>query len=331
MHTANLPWNLGVMDWLPASAPESIARALTDTMERPIGVRFFLEDPRARTPHLWAKLPERTEYHVAAEGKSVDIWIMPGSDPGTVAVMQLGTFATSAKEGFRRCGSIGLSTMSVWSFQLQRPVAIRDIRIEDRTHGAVWVVRPQSQTPLQMDAMDVSLANPNAIGSLLALFREGMAAIQPAYRFFCYFKILDAWKNHHGPFKHTDELLKAKGRMRDMSGLVIRDEIFAGKWPREKYADLIGRKFTSLIDAMDDARNFLAHPFRYSSEFVSFDDPATLAHFSDIANIAERMAIEVLVEEIKLIASIDDTGTTQRIARSLSHRSWGPEFFEAQS
>lgn len=223
------------------------------------------------------------------------------------------------------------STMSVWSFQLQRPTAIRESRIEDRTHGAVWIVRPQAQTPLQMDAMDVSLASPNAIGSLLALFREGMASIQPTYRFFCYFKILDAWKNRHGPFKHTDELLKAKRRMRDTSGLVVRDEMFAGKWPRENYADLIGRKFTALIDAMGDARNFLAHPFRRSGEFVSFDDPATLAHFSDIANIAERMAIEVLVEEIKLIASIDDSETTQRIARSFTHRSWAPEFFEAQS
>jgi hypothetical protein len=245
--------------------------------------------------------------------------------------MQLGSLATSAKEGFRRCGAIALSSMSVWSFQLQRPVAIREIRIEDRTHGAVWVVRPQAQTPLQLDAMDVSLANQNAIGSLLALFREGMASIQPAYRFFCHFKILDAWKKHHGPFKHTDELLKAKGRIRDTSVLVVRDEMFGGKWPPENYGHLIGKKFTSLIDAMDDARDFLAHPFRHSGEFVSFDDPATLAQLSDIANIAERMAIEVLVEEIKLVASIDDTGTMQRVARSFTHRSWAREFFEPHS
>jgi hypothetical protein len=35
VYTANLPWNLGLMDWLPASTPESIAPALTDTKERP--------------------------------------------------------------------------------------------------------------------------------------------------------------------------------------------------------------------------------------------------------------------------------------------------------
>ena len=326
MYTANLPWNFGLLDWLPASGSESIKNSQNDMSVRPIGVRIFLEDPRARTPHIWALMPERTEYHLEIEEKTVDLWIFAALESKFVGGLQLGTYAESAKDGLLRCAPVALSNMSTWSVQLQRPVAIREIRIEDKTNSAIWGIRPQAQTPLQPADLNVSLATGNAIGSLLALFREGMASVQPAYRFLCYFKILDAWKNHHGPFAQTDEQLKAKGKRRDTSTLLLRDDMFAGKWPTDNYKHNVGRKFTSYIDEMDDARNFLAHPFRRSNEFVSFDDPRTLAHFADLANVAERMAIEVLVEEVKLISSCDETGVTGRVAQSITHRSWAPEF-----
>jgi len=46
---------------------------------------------------------------------------------------------------------------------------------------------------------------------------------------------------------------------------------------------------------------------------------------ADLANIAERMAIEVLVEEVKLIATLDDTTTEPGVRscnppRACSHR-----------
>ena len=256
MYTANLPWNLGLLDWLVASEPDSIVKSLADTSERPIGVRIFLEDPRARTAHIWAHMPERTEYHVKIDGKTVDLRIIPSVDQNIVGGLQLGTFAQSAKEGFLRSAPLAMSMMSVWSFQLQRPVAVRELRIDDRTNGAVWQVRPQSQLPLQLDGLNVSLAAGNSVGSLLALFREGMASPQPAYRFLCFFKIIDAWKNHHGPFAQTDGLLEKKGRKRDTSTLVLHEEMLSGKWPAENYKDNLGKKFTSCIDAMERRAEF---------------------------------------------------------------------------
>lgn len=99
------------MDWLPASAQHTIDPALADSTTRPIGVQLFFEDPRARTPHIWATPSERIESHVVDDGKTVDIWINSSDDHRMVTGIQLGTFATSAREGFERCLSIALSTM----------------------------------------------------------------------------------------------------------------------------------------------------------------------------------------------------------------------------
>ncbi len=166
------------------------------------------------------------------------------------------------------------------------------------------------------------------IGSVLALFREGMASTQVAYRLLCYFKILDAWKNGQGPFAQSDELLKKKNRRRDKSRLKLDDRLFSGKGDAKKYEDYLGKKFTWVIDQCTDARDFIAHPFRRSGEFISLDDPNTLIALGDLANIAERMAIEVVVEELQLLSSIAETDLTERVVRSLVHPSWGQDVLE---
>ena len=57
--------------------------------------------------------------------------------------------------------------------------------------------------------------------------------------------------------------------------------------------------------------------------FVSFDHPDTLAHFPDLANIAEPM----VVEEMKLLAAVDNADLTLRVATSYLHDTWAPEIF----
>jgi hypothetical protein len=166
MYTANLPWNLGLLDWLAASDSDSIKKSQSDNAVRPIGVTVLVEDQRARTNHIWAQMPMQTEYHLDDDGHTVDLWITPSADTKIVGGLLLGTFASSTKEGFLRCCAVAMSTMSTWSFQLQRPVAVREVRVEDKTNGAVWEVRPQAQIPLQMDDLIVSLETSNAIGSI---------------------------------------------------------------------------------------------------------------------------------------------------------------------
>ena len=136
----------------------------------------------------------------------------------------------------------------------------------------------------------------------MALFREGMASTHASQRFLSYYKILDAWKNGDGPFKLTNEQLKAKGIVRRR--LLLDAGMFTNKPATHDYSEVLGKKFTWCIDRMNEPRKFMAHPFDEQGQFLSLDDPLTQAALSQAANMAERMAIEILVEEIKLLRSL---------------------------
>ena len=79
---------------------------------------------------------------------------------------------------------------------------------------------------------------------------------------------------------------------------------------------------------MNDARRFLAHPFSSEGVFVSLDDPQTLQALSDLANLAERMAIEILAEEIRLLQILDLPETSKKVTDAYVHESWGLELLE---
>ena len=277
--------------------------------------------------HAWIYLPSKAEYHVGAEGEAVDVWIHGNADNQLNSVL-LGTFAFSAQEGCQRSLALLFSLLSSWSFQTQRPVSVRELLIEDKTHGARWVVRPQAQTPLKLNDITVSLGAPNPIGSLLALFREGMASEQPAYRFLCYYKIIEAWNKSSGPFEQVRRLCADTGKIATRKVLKIEAAMFEGKWEREKYERLVGKRFGWCFEQMNEARKFLAHPFDSDGVFVSLDDPGTLQAISDLANIAERMVIEILVDEIRMVESLGVSETSRRVIAGYVHESWGRDLLE---
>jgi hypothetical protein len=331
-YTKNLPWSFGPYDWLPASDPKTIEASGVDTTVRPIGVTVWLEDPRARTAYVYVQPPAQTEYHVkTADGAVVDLWLRATPDGQFLNSVLLGTRTESPKRAFDRNYAYLLSLLSSWSFQAQRPMAVREILVEDKTHGAQWIVRPQAQVPLQLNDIKASFDVADPLGSLMALFREGMASTHASQRFLSYYKILDAWRNGNGPFKRTNEHLRAKGMTRRT--LMLEEAMFVNKPASHDYAPVLGKKFTWCIDRFNEPRKFMAHPFDKEGQFLSLDDPMTQAALSQAANMAERMVIEILVEEIKLLRSLaptpDETG--DRVLAAYVHESWGKELLTASA
>jgi hypothetical protein len=88
-----------------------------------------------------------------------------------------------------------------------------------------------------------------------------MASEQPAYRFPCHYKIIEAWNKGSGPFEQVRELLPDRGKIASRKALKIEAAMFEGKRDQEKYKHLLGKKFGWCFEQMNDARKFLAHPF----------------------------------------------------------------------
>ena len=57
-------------------------------------------------------------------------------------------------------------------------------------------------------------------------------------------------------------------------------------------------------------------------------DPHTLQALSDLANIAERMVIEILAEDIRVIRSLGATTIGERVVAGYVHESWGRDLLE---
>lgn len=155
-----------------------------------------------------------------------------------------------------------------------------------------------------------------------------MASEQPAYRFLCYYKIIEAWNKGAGPFEQVKKLLADRGKVATRNILKIETAMFQGKWEPAKYEHLVGKKFGWCFEQMNEARKFLAHPFDSDGVFVSLDDPSTLQAISDLANIAERMVIEILVEEIRMVESLGISEFSRRVIAGYVHESWGHDLLE---
>lgn len=65
------------------------------------------------------------------------------------------------------------------------------------------------------------------------------------------------------------------------------------------------KKFTWCRDKFRDYRDALAHPF-LSDGYINLDDFETQSELSAYANLAERMALSILEEELKLWAEYSD-------------------------
>ena len=57
----------------------------------------------------------------------------------------------------------------------------------------------------------------------------------------------------------------------------------------------------------------IAHPFNKLSEFTNLDSPDAQAHLGALANLAERIAIQLLEDVLEKYEQLDDSGMAKKI------------------
>lgn len=99
--------------------------------------------------------------------------------------------------------------LSIQSFQAGANLAIWAIVIKDDVHEVQWVCKPQYATPDLLKIPEV-IGMGDEFKAVLALYREAKNNPSPYYRFFCYYKILEAFYERSDVFRKIDRIISEK-------------------------------------------------------------------------------------------------------------------------
>jgi len=237
---------------------------------------------------------------------------LEGNQEGLLRVITVGVFDTSTQSAFQRASEPIYSMLSLWTYQYKRPFSIQEVKIFDKTHQAQWMIPKFCPKPTILKLSFLSLHQESHIGSLFALFREGMNSTSFAYRFLSFFKIAEAWKQQK---VHLLGLLmkKRKGIPSDFPIRKVDKGLLGGSYRPEYHNVFLNRKFTWCINQLEQFRALIAHPFNNLSEFTNLDSSDAQAHLGALANLTERIAIQLLEDVLEKYEQLDDSGMAKQI------------------
>lgn len=303
---------IGPHHWVRMSSPDNIKASDEDATLRPISVVFFLEDPRARTQHVYVTLGEEKDCHYGEDADAVNIWL-EGNKEGLLRIIRVGVFDTSTQSAFLRAAEQIYSMLSLWTYQYKRPFSIQEVKLFDKTHQAQWMIPKFCPKPISLRLSLLSFHQESHIGSLFALFREAMNSTSFAYRFLSYFKIAEAWIRRKGPFAWIIYEAKRNGKSPHFPVRKVDKELLGGSYSSEYHDVFLNKKFTWCINQLEEIRALIAHPFNNLSEFTNLDSPDAQAHLGALANLAERIAIQLLEDVLEKYEQLDDSGMAKKI------------------
>lgn len=301
---------------IPGAPEKIISVSEQDHSIRPFGCTFYLEDTRARTKYVALEVGEDCDFHLKTEHSDINFYFQ-SDDKNKLCSVLVGCMANGKEQALATTFPHMQRITSLWCLKYKRPANIYSIEIFDKNNKAKWLIPTvtPSITPL-VDRPVVTLWN-TALTSLVAVFKEGMNSTIFSHKFLSYFKILEAYPSQ-GPFKEINNYCKEKNIEIPRESKVLFKEILKGAYDNKYHARYVGKKYTQIRDELKDYRNAVAHPF-ISDVFTDLDTLEVQAELAAISNMLERMAVEVLEEEIGLLSKVSPDNIYKQIAESYTY------------
>jgi len=308
--------NIGPHKFLQYKSDDITEKSILDTEIRPFSVTCYLEDTRAREKHIFLSIGEDDSFHLDMDDEKIDFYLNE-NDKGFINYLLGGCFAANYIDAFELVFPHLQSIITQWVFKYKRPINIYEIRIVDKNHKAAWGI-PHSR-PDSLPKINVPIVSfqDSSINALFAIFREGMNSVSYSNKFLSYYKILESYPNH-GPFKETNDFFENNNIKNGRGRPKVTKELLKGAYTEKYHASYLDKKFTWCRDHLRTYRDAIAHPF-LSDGYINLDDINTQSELSAYANLAERMALNILEEELKLWVKYSNDPLT--ISAALSYLS----------
>lgn len=239
---------------------------------------------------------------MTADNYVIDIWY-EDSDAKLLESIFVGIHVTSSIEAFDIANKHVLPLLSIMSFKYRRPFGVREIHISDGGNEAKWLIKPFCTKPIRIKIPRCSFMPNDPLGSMFALYREGMNNISCTYRYLCFFKIFEAWVTRKSAFRNTDTLYKRKyGEMPKRPRRTVTKTLLAGSYNHKYHYNYLNKYFKSCFQELSYIRDVIAHPFKDENSknkqyFANLDEPSHQAYISALANLVERIATKILDDE----------------------------------
>ncbi len=192
------PTELCVVAQFPGGDPADDHRRLTDTAERDFEAAALLSktaEPFNSLDFNFSEADGASHFSFPTHGLHVDTqWgrVKVTKNPaGEAALVKMTCRARSSNEAIQKLQLACATFLDHWAYEATAPVYLGKLRAND-TVNHVQVLRLIS--PFHSATINPSLVElPTPLRPMFALYREGLCASSPLYKFLCFYKILEGY------------------------------------------------------------------------------------------------------------------------------------------
>ena len=288
-----------MLHWFTSGDKQNVLASMRDKEEREFGIRFFLEDLRAGT--VWAHITIDNPMSITTgDGDDSISYFFEKTQDGFLKSVFAEVLSTGCIEAFKKTGIYIFSILSSLCFFYRRPFRIHSIMVIDSKYKVTYFTRKTAPKPEPLKKPLASFSN-SPIGSLLAIYRDGMNSVDIPYRYICFFKIYEAWYKHRENFFNTAV---------ERPILYITSDLLAGFYREHYHQEFINKTFSdeNVFKTLNEIRKFLVHPVidrGRPASFCNLDQIDLLEALEIMSNLIERIVTKVLDNELSLLAVSD--------------------------
>ena len=295
--------NVGPNKLIPWPDSKSTSLSDKDNEKRPFGCTFLLEDARARVKNVALKVEGNIDFHLKGDETDLNFYLKT-NDQNLLSSIVVGCDARNKDEALQLTLPHVLRLTSMWCLKYRRPVSFYALDVFDNKHKAKWIM--PSITPSVIPTLEqpkVTMWN-TALTSLVAVFREGMTSNIHSHKFMSYYKILEAYPSN-GPFLELVKYCENNGIEFARDKKNVTKELLHGAYAPSIHDHFLGMKYTKVKNELSEYRNSIAHPF-IQTAYQDLDTYDAQVQLVGISNLLERMAIDILEDEFKLMAQVSN-------------------------
>jgi hypothetical protein len=304
---------IGPNKMVPVSPIGTIQKSENDTSMRPFGCTYYLDDPRGRTNHVAIKVNNNCDFHIKKDPGDINFYFEADENNFFRSVL-VGFNATGKEDAIKVSFPHIQHLTSLWCLKYKRPVSIFSVQVYDKKNKAKWLIPKVTPSVIpQIERPFVTVWN-TALTSLVAVFKEGMNSITFSHKFISYYKILEAYPNQ-GPFKELNNYCTKNNINMPRTSKVLNKSLLKGAFDTQYHSKYVGKKYTRIRDELKLYRNSIAHPF-ISDSYLDLDTYEVQAELCAISNMLERIALDILEEEINALVCVSSDKVFQKAMKS---------------
>jgi hypothetical protein len=136
--------------------------------------------------------------------------------------------------------------------------------------------------------------------AVMSLYREGRNSTSPFYRLLCFYKILEAWNQHGNIFGAADRLIRQKKLPFRRPRRIITKDMLVQSLVFNRSPEFEGKTFTEFFSLLTPYRIRVAHAVTDAGTFIDLDKYDSVVEFGPIANLADMVARQIILDEFDL-------------------------------